>query len=107
MISGTGTSSGRVSLAVITSEETSCADDFILHVSVVPLFIAPCFLQLGPHAVGTELDRVLDLPESPKLLELDNTLRLYISIMSRYHGESSRGLTSKTLSDKFPIFSCT
>lgn len=71
---------------MITAEDSSCADDCILYISV-----APYFLQLGPHAMETELDRVLDLPESPKLLELDNTLRLYISVMSRYHGESTLG----------------
>jgi hypothetical protein len=45
------------------------------------------FVLLNFRRWLSELDRVLDLPESPKLLELDNTLRLYISILSRYHGE--------------------
>lgn len=35
-----------------------------------------------------ELDNLLDIPESPKLSDLDNTLLLYVAIVSRYHGES-------------------
>ncbi|GHJ88905.1 hypothetical protein NliqN6_5307 [Naganishia liquefaciens] len=32
-----------------------------------------------------ELDNLLDIPASPKLSDLDNTLMLYIAIVSRYH----------------------
>lgn len=43
------------------------------------------FSQANPFLV--ELEAILDLPPNPSLVTLDNTLRLAISLLSRYHDE--------------------
>ncbi|KAJ9103146.1 hypothetical protein QFC21_002568 [Naganishia friedmannii] len=53
-----------------------------------------------------ELDQVLDLPDSPRLEQLDSTLRLYISVLSRYHaGEHQQAITMLVKSDLFRFYS--
>jgi hypothetical protein len=41
---------------------------------------------------GSELDAILIVPATPTLIQLDNTLRMFITFTGAYHGKPAAGI---------------